>query len=227
MLILSIKPNLNRLERDLGDLERRQIPFASATAVNSLAALVQNAERQAMESTFDGVTPFTKGGVKIKRARKSDPTAIIFLGDVAEQYLAPYISGGRHFLGGKRALLNPKNVNVNQYGNLPKGKLAALKGRSDVFVGTIKIKGGQTIGGVFQRGNFKVGGARRTKGVGKLGRAKIVGQRARLKILIRFTDSQEVRQKLPWYETARDIVSKHATRELDLAMKMALSTAKP
>lgn len=227
MLILSIKPSLNRLERDLDDLERKQIPFASATAVNVLAGLVQNAERQEMASTFDGVTPFTLGGVKVKRARKSDPTAIIYLGDVAEQYLAPYISGGRHFLGGKRGLLTPKNLTVNRYGNIPRGKLAALKGRPDVFVGTIKTKGGQTIGGVFQRGNFKVGGANRRKGVGKLGRQKITGQRARLKVLIRFSDPQEVRQKLPWYQIAKDIIAKHATRELDLAMKMALSTAKP
>src|SRR5579872_2639640 len=101
MLILSIKPSVNRVERDLDGLSRRQIPFASATAVNNLAALVQKAEHQEMRTTFDGVTPFTLGGVKIKRARKSDPTAIIFLGDVAENYLAPYISGGRHWLGGK------------------------------------------------------------------------------------------------------------------------------
>lgn len=227
MFILSIRTNLNQVERDLTRLERVQLPFAAATAVNSLAALVQNAEKQEMRNTFDGVTPFTLGGVKIKRARKSDPTAILYLGDIAEQYLAPYISGGRHFLGGKRGLLNPKGVNVNQYGNLPKGKLASLKAKSNVFVGTIKTKNGQMVGGVFQRGNFKVGGARRTKGVGKLGRARIVGQKARLRILIRFTDPQTVTQKLPWYETAKATLDANANREIDLAVKMALATAKP
>ena len=224
MLILSIRTNLNQVERDLNRMEREQLPFASAQAATALAGLVQNAERQEMRSTFDGVTPFTLGGVKVKRARKSDPTAVVYLGDISEAYLAPYISGGRHFLGSKRGLLNPKGINVNQYGNIPKGKLAALKAKPNVFVGTIKTKNGQTIGGVFQRGNFTKR-VKRTPGVKPIGKA--VTSRHRLRILIRFTDPERVTQRLPWYETARQVLDAHANREIDLAVKAAMATARP
>lgn len=221
VMILSIKSNINVVTRDLDRLERQQIPFAQATAVNSLAALVQNAEKQEMRTTFDGVTPFTLGGVKVSRARKSDPTATVFLGAIAEQYLAPFISGGRHFLGTKRGLLNPKNLTLNRYGNIPVGRLAALKGESDVFVGSIKTKRGATISGVWQR-PAKDPKQKRRKG------APVTPNRSgHLKLLIRFTDPQDVRQRLKWFETAADGLSRNADREMDLAMKMALATAKP
>lgn len=224
VMILSIRSNISKVERDLDDLAGKQLPYAQALAVNALAGLVQTAERQQMKDTFDGVTPFTLGGVKISKGRKSDPTATIYLGDIAEQYLAPYISGGRHFLGRKRGILNPKNVNVNRYGNLAAGKLAALKSRSDVFVGRIKTKDGKTINGVFQRGNFVKKG-RAPKGSPR-GTAR-PEYKSRLKILIRFGDSLEVTQHLDWYGIAQQILDRNVGNELDIAMKAALATARP
>lgn len=223
MFILSIRSNVRQVTADLDRLERKQIPFAQALAVNNLAALVQKAEREEMEDVFDGVTPFTLGGVRVRRARKSDPTATIFLGDIAEAYLAPYIKGGRHFLGGKKGLLNPKAVSLNRFGNIARGRLAALKSKSNVFVGTIKTKNGQSIGGVFQRGNFKVG---KRKPGSVPHKAKIVGQKSRLKILIRFTDPEEVKQRLPWFETADRVINANANREMTMAMRLALASAK-
>lgn len=224
VMILSVRADIRAATRDLDRLERKQIPFATAMAVNNLSAMAVEAEKSAIKKEFPSVTPFTLGGVKYSKARKSDPTAIIYLGDIAEQYLAPYISGGKHFLGGKRGLLNPKAINVNQYGNIAKGRLAALKSRANVFVGTIKTRGGQTIGGVFQRGNFLVGKRRPGRTPDK---RKIKPQRARLKILIRFTDPQQVRQHLDWFETAQQVIAQNAVPQMDLAMKMALATARP
>lgn len=224
MLILSIRSNIREVTRDLDRLERQQIPFAQTLAVNSLAGLVQNAEKQGIQSEFPTATPFTVGGVKVRRARKSDPTATIYLGDIAEQYLAPYISRGRHFLGGKRGILNPKNVTLNRYGNLAKGKLAALKSRADVFVGSIKTKNGQTINGVFQRGDF-VKKPKRRPGIPPP-KGQVKATRHRLKILIRFGDALPVRQELDWFGTAERILQLHATPEMDRAMKQALATAR-
>lgn len=223
-LILSIRSNINEVTRDLDRLERQQIPYAQVLAVNALTAMVQKAEKAEIVKTFDEVTPFTLGGVKISRARKSDPTATIFLADVAEQYLGPYISGGRHFLGSKRGILNPKNVRLNRFGNLAKGKLASLKSNENVFVGSIKTKDGKTINGVFQRGNF----VKRTKSRTVNGqKIKGITQRHRLKILIRFGDALQVRQHLDWNGVARMVLDANATTQMDLAMKQALATARP
>lgn len=223
-LILSIRSNLNLAIRDLDRLERQQIPFASALAVNNLAALIQKAATKEIKETFPTATPFTLNSVRGSRARKSDPTATIFPGQIAEQYLAPYIIGGRHFLGSKRGILNPKNVNVNQYGNIAKGRLAALKARGDVFIGQIKTKDGKTINGVFQRGNFVKkarGRAGQTKGV------KAIRQKHRLKILIRFGDSLQVHQHLDWFGIAGQVLAANAQSEMDKAFQVAISTARP
>ena len=224
VMILSVKADISRATRDLDNLARKQIPFAQAQAVNSLAAFVQQAEQKAIKATFPTATPFTVASVRVKRARKSDPTATVYIGQIIEPVLAPYITGGRHFLGSKRGILNPKAVNVNQFGNIAKGRLAALKGSSDVFIGSIKTKNGQTINGVFQRGNFTVG--KRRPG-GTPDKRKIKPQRSRLKILIRFGDALTVTERLPWFETATGVVQANAYVAMQAAMTQALATARP
>lgn len=224
VMILSIKSNVNQVIRDLDRLERRQIPFAQAQAVNALAGLVQDGEKKAIKDTFPTATPFTVASVRVKRARKSDPTATVYIGQIIEPVLAPYISGGRHFLGSKRGILNPKAAQVNRFGNLAKNKLATLKGRPDVFVGQIKTKAGETIRGVFQRGNFVVG----KRKPGQIpSKRRLPPQRARIKILIRFGDSLTVTERLPWFETATGIVQVNAYAAMDAAMKAALASARP
>lgn len=224
VMILSVKADISRAVRDLDALARKQIPFASAQAVNALAGLVQTAEQKAIKATFPTATPFTVASVRVKRARKSDPTATVYIGQIIEPVLAPYIAGGQHFLGSKRGILNPKAVNVNQYGNIAKGRLAALKSRADVFIGSIKTKRGETINGVFQRGSFVVG---RRKAGGIPNKAKIKPQRARLKILIRFGDALTVTERLPWFETATGVVQANAYAAMQAAMAQALATARP
>lgn len=224
VMILSVKSDISRATRDLDNLARKQIPFAQAQAVNSLAGFVQQAEMKAIKSVFPTATPFTVASVRVKRARKSDPTATVYIGDIIEPVLAPYIVGGQHYLGKKRGILNPKAVNMNQFGNIAKGRLAALKSRSDVFIGSIKTKNGQTINGVFQRGNFQIG--KRRPG-GTPDKRKIKPQRARLKILIRFGDALTVTERLPWFETATGIVQTGAIAAMQAAMSQALATAKP
>lgn len=224
VMILTIRSNVRQVERDLDRLAMEQIPFAQTLAVNSLAAMVAKAEADEILKEFPSATPFTLKSVKVRRGRKSDPSATVFLGQIAEQYLAPYISGGRHFLGSKRGILNPKAIQLNRFGNIAKGRLGQLKNRPDVFVGSIKKKNGETINGVFQRGNFVVG-RRRTGGIPS--KVKIKPQRYRLKILIRFGDALTVTERLPWFETATGILNTNAQTEMDKAMKTALSTAKP
>src|SRR5882724_2786221 len=107
-LKISIRADVKRLQRSLDDVARRQVPFATAQMLTGLAKRVQDEERRNLAKVFDRPTPFTLGGIAVKGARKSDLTAIVYVKPIAAAYLAPFETGGRHFLGAKRGLLVPK-----------------------------------------------------------------------------------------------------------------------
>jgi hypothetical protein len=169
--------------------------------------------------------------VGVQRARKDRLDAVVYLKDVAAKYLGPYIDGGRHHLN-SRALLNPKDIRVDQYGNLPKNALAKLKGRSDIFIGAVKTKGGAEIRGVWQRVAVKA--PKHAAMVSKLGKsarmaiakAMPAAPRTKLKLLIRFGDALPVEQHLDWGDTAAKIVSENFDRAFAIAFARAIATAK-
>ena len=91
----------------------------SGPALNDLGARVVKAEKQNLKNKFPTATPFTMNSIGMQRARKSNMQVVIYMRDIAAGYMQPYELGGVHKLN-SRALLNPKDINVNQYGNLPR-----------------------------------------------------------------------------------------------------------
>jgi hypothetical protein len=218
---IDVRSNLKEITQGLDDFTKKQIPFATATALTTLARMAQQEEKRVIETLFPTATPFTIGSVAVIPARKNVPIATLFMRDIAAAYLEPYVDGGPHHLN-SRALLNPKNVALNQYGNIPKGKLASLKGMPDVFVGTIKTKSGQSISGVWQRPYLRPAGAKRGKGrVPK--RANTTGK---LNLLIRFGDALPVTQHLPWRETAQKVIDANFQPVFRAALARAMATAR-
>lgn len=215
---IDVGDDLKRVTASLGAFADKQIAFASAQALNALGARVQAAEKAEIKKQFPTATPFTVGSVGQIKARKSDPETVIFVRDIAAAYLAPYLNAGRHKLN-SRALLNPKNINLNQYGNIPRNRLAALKGRPDIFIGTVKGKSG-SIDGVWQR----VGAVAERKATKK--RAARAAAPAHLKLLIRFGDALPVKQTLHWGDTAKAIVDANFDKEFGKALAQAMATAR-
>lgn len=224
MLNASFRADLTGLQRAIIDLGTKQAPFACALAATRLAQGVMAQESAAIVETFDRPTPFSQRAFYMQSATKAKPVAYVSAKDIQAQYLAPYVYGGPRALGTKKAMLVPKQVGVNQFGNLPRNKLKSLKGRKDVFIGTVKFrKSGRTVSGVWQR---PVAGQRRDLSRGTKGRTvdKLGGVRTGLKLLIEFEDTTEVTKHLPFYERAQDYVSRNASREFDLALRQALAT---
>ncbi len=193
--------------RRFNDFQRRQIPFAASLMLNSLAALVQADETEALSEVFDNPTPFTRRAYSVQRATKSNLTAYVYAKDIQAQYLTPWETGGRQVLGSKRAILTPKGARVNQYGNLPKGQLATLKSKPNVFIGAVKTKSGETINGVWRRPARRNG-------------------KATLKLLIRFSDPLPVPAKLHFGDRAFAVVRQHGRAEWDKAIATALASAR-
>ncbi|ATW30290.1 hypothetical protein BJP41_08160 [Candidatus Williamhamiltonella defendens] len=127
--------HLKDLERQLMAL-KKQIPFATARALTSTARKIQEAQKDNLQSRLDNPTPFTVHSVASTAARKTKLNAKVLIRPTAAEYLAPEEFGGTRHLGGK-ALLNPKGVRLNKYGNLPKGKLSGLEANPNVFARSV------------------------------------------------------------------------------------------
>lgn len=220
---ISVASNIAAVSRALSDVERKQLPFAIAQTITAVARLAAKAEKDAMPKIFDRPTPFTVNSVAVKGATKSNPEAIVYIKDIAASYLAPYEFGGTHkLIGSGRTWLNPKDRSLlNKYGNLSTTTLNRLKGRPDIFVGTIKTRSGESIGGVWQRpAPTKVV---RTPGM-KTKSLRGQNQSGHLKLLIRFGDAKPVRQHLEFGSRAQAVVQRAFAVEFGKALAKAVAT---
>ncbi|RUS68266.1 hypothetical protein CUZ56_00754 [Saezia sanguinis] len=195
---------LNDLQSKLKSFSK-QVKYAQARALTKVARQMQADEQANIESTFDNPTPFTVNSVKSFGARRDDLRAKVFIQSIAASYLDPYENGGIRKLSGN-ALLNPKGVALNKYGNLARNKTSTLTAKPNVFVGTVKTSRGD-VRGIWQRKAT----ARRRRTVSRK-------QTSQLKLLIRFGDALPVKQELGFYDVAQKTVSQH----LQLAMQEAI-----
>lgn len=211
---------LKDLSEQLRQLQK-QIPFATAQALTSVARQIEAAERKALQRQLENPTPFTVNSVSSQGARKDNLTARVFVRDRAASYLEPYEIGGQHKLNGQ-ALLNPKNVKLNKYGNLPRNKMAQLKSRNDVFIGEV-----EGVNGVWKRKKPK----KIKKGKKRAKRSPNGTRRERKKqpapkLLIRFGDALPVTQKLGYMDRAQTMAKALLPAALSNAISQALKTAK-
>ncbi|QXO41633.1 hypothetical protein JA116_13270 [Morganella morganii] len=212
--------NLTDLSNQLRTL-RKQIPFATAQAMTYVARKIEDAQKVAMQRNLDNPTPFTVKSVKSRGARKSDLKAKVFVMNTAAAYLEPFETGGVHKLNGS-ALLNPKDIKLNKYGNLPRNKLSSLKSKENTFIGDI---GG--VNGVWQRKKAKKG----KKGRKRLQRSSNGTRRDRKKqpmpkLLIRFGDALPVEPVLGYQDRAMKMTQALLPQEINRAIAEAIRTAR-
>ncbi|MCU6275728.1 hypothetical protein KWI08_17730 [Morganella morganii] len=212
--------NLTDLSNQLRTL-RKQIPFATAQAMTTVVRKIEDAQKVAMQRNLDNPTPFTVKSVKSRGARKSDLKAKVFVMNTAAAYLEPFEIGGVHKLNGS-ALLNPKDIKLNKYGNLPRNKLSSLKSKENTFIGDI---GG--VNGVWQRKKAKKG----KKGRKRLQRSPNGTRRDKKKqpipkLLIRFGDALSVEPVLGYQDRAMKMTQALLPQEINRAIAEAIRTAK-
>lgn len=203
---ISVRYDVKELTKKLSALAYKQVGYATALALTAIAKEVQADEIKNIASTFKQPKPFTQNSVGVQGARKDTLTAIIFVRPIAAKYLAPYEEGGSHVLSG-RALLNPKNIKLDKYGQLPRKVLERLKARPDIFIGPVKTKAG-SVNGVWQRIPAK---------------KKLP---AHLKLLIRFGDALAVTKRLNYRSRAQAIVNRRFNAVFGESIGRALATAR-
>jgi hypothetical protein len=137
MIGISVKADVRACTASLNDIARKQLPFAVSAALNDVARQVQTGERANLKAVLRHPRPFTANSVFYKKATKAKWVAIVYIKDITAKYFMPFEFGGVHVLPGK-ALLGPKNVTLDPYGQLRKNTPKRLAKRKDVFVGTVK-----------------------------------------------------------------------------------------
>jgi len=216
---ISVRSIIKEISRKLSGVATKQLKYATALALTELGKEVQADETDNIAHTFKKPKAFTKNAVGMRGARKDDLTAIVFVKPIAARYLLPYEEGGDHVLPG-RALLNPKDIKLNANGQLPRGILARLKARPDIFIGPVQTKTGP-VNGVWQRiPAAKKGAQTRRRAAAGMNTA------AHLKLLIRFGDAIPVTKQLKYRSRAAALVARRFNAVFAKSLGKALSTAK-
>ena len=212
--------NIRELSGHLQKLQK-QIPFATAQALTITARKIQAAEKVALSRKLDNPTPFTVNAVGSAGARRDNLMAKVFVRDIAASYLGPFETGGDHKRN-SQALLNPKNIKLNKYGNLTRNKKSQLKAKPDVFIGEI-----DGVNGVWQRRKATKGkkNAKRRKRSQNGTRQPRQPQRAP-KLLIRFGEALPVHPVLGYMDRAQAMAANLMQTELSRAMAAALASAR-
>lgn len=213
---INIRADIKSITRDLDRLAYQQLPYATALALTGLAKRVQAGETANLTSVFDRPVPFTMKAFGVIAARKDTLTATVFAKDIQAKYLAPSEFGETQYLGAGKKIRTPADIQLNAYGNIPKGKIAQLLARPDVFMATIK-----GVNGIWQRPTKTAPqGAVRGK---RRGGPKPVD---RLTLLLAFTAPKAVKTKLEYHQHAQMIVDQYWQTEFAWAMAQAKATAK-
>ena len=138
---MSIDSDIKAIAKKLNDIEKKQLPFATAKALTATVKGAQEAAKKGMVRKLDRPTPFTLRGVAVERATKQSQRARVFIKDIQAEYLDLQITGGTR-LPRRRAILVPANVRLNKYGNMPRNKISKLLDKPNVF---------SAEGGIYQR----------------------------------------------------------------------------
>lgn len=130
---MKLRHNIADVRRSFAKLTKSQVPFATALALNDTAMEAKAAAEEGMQRDLDRPTPFTQRGLYLRRASKGRLKATLGYKDIQAGYMRFQVQGGER-RPARRAILIPKGVGLNRYGNMPRRAVAGLLRRKDVFV---------------------------------------------------------------------------------------------
>lgn len=197
---IKVKDNSKQLAKKLTDVQKKQIPYATAQAINNtLFGLRKEMAKQTVKK-LDRPVPFTQRGFLVTKAKKTNLVGVLNIRPEVANYLQWVIDGGVRKPSSKKVPVPiTKNKRLNKYGNIA-GKRSGLVKGSKEFIATI---GGAT-------------------GVWKENRK---GQPPTL--LIKFHDSVKYSKKpFDFYKIGRGYINGTYDRQLRKALTKALRTAK-
>lgn len=234
--MLTLKLDDSGMQRAVGDIVARQMPFAGMMALNHTAVALLDDVQRRMPEVFDRPTPWTRNAFMVTYATKASLQAQVGLKPDADrkQYLRIEEAGGARRQTGLERLLSVKlpyegylrsvlpgdNAQLDSYGNWSAGQrnkvLSALQAQSDPFNNTPSAalrQKGRTRYFVPQRGLTP--GIYSRDARGRLGVIAIFSSRAPV-----------YQQRLGFFANAQRIFEAELPDRLRTAFAQALATAR-
>lgn len=145
MIELDVKFDTREITKYLSDIEKKQIPFATARALTSTASDVKDELIKEMDRVFDRPTRYTKSAFYIRSATKKKLIASVGIKDFAGKgipaikFLMPQIVGGtrapkrfeiwlrrRGILPEGMFAVPARGAKLDRYGNLSRGQITKM-----------------------------------------------------------------------------------------------------
>lgn len=101
MIQISVQHNIDEVTRWLTDVQRKQVPFATAKALTDTAKQVQAELKREMLAEFDNPSPYTKNSTYSTSANKATLTAEVGIKNKGLR-VPPATLLKEHFTGGQR-----------------------------------------------------------------------------------------------------------------------------
>tara|TARA_R100001460_G_scaffold106636_1_gene154360 strand:- start:10 stop:606 length:597 start_codon:yes stop_codon:yes gene_type:complete len=196
---IKIKDNIKQFTKGLNKVQKKQIPFATAQAINgTLFGLKKEMAKQTVKK-LDRPVGFTQRGFLIDKAKKTKQIGVLRIRPEVADYLKFQIDGGVRSGAKKIPVPITKNKRLNKFGNIAGKRTGLVKGKKE-FIATI---GGAT-------------------GVWKQGRK---GQQPTL--LIKFHDSVKYDKKpFDFYKIGKGYINNTYDRQFKKSLTKALRSAK-
>lgn len=248
MFDVQFTTDMARLQAELDDVGREELPFALALAATRTAHKVKHGLVNVMRQRFDRPTRFTLNSLYVRNARKADnpPQARVFFRDFAPKgtpagtYLQPQVhSGQRNKKRFERALIHVgamrsdewampgAGAKQDQYGNMSRGQIVQV------------LSGLRAMRETGYQANATSSARSRRKGnarkyfAGEVDGERGVWQRVNSAfgegvrpIMIFTTDEPRYRTRLPMFQIAENIVAANYDRIFQQALADAIASSK-
>lgn len=197
---ISVKVETKQAIRELDRIQRRQVPFATATAINDTAFDTRKWLTRSMRRFMSNPRPRTLRGLRVVKATKQRLWASVEAVQWADEYFRYLVFGGVEAPKRRTHAVPVAKNRINQYGNL-RGKRQGIKKGKDFYDETDAGKPG-----VF-----------REQGRGK-------ARKRRLQVIL--TGPLAYRKQWPYVELANRYVRRVYKRHFEKALNRALRTAR-
>tara|TARA_R100001163_G_scaffold37394_1_gene28610 strand:- start:45 stop:632 length:588 start_codon:yes stop_codon:yes gene_type:complete len=193
---VSVKSNIKEITKWTTNAQKKQIPFATANAINQTLFQTRKVMMKQTEQKLNNPTPFTVKSFLVDKAKKTKLSGMLFIREAAEKYLKFQILGGTRS-SGKKFSIPTSNAKLNRYGNIV-GKRTGLIKKQSQFLQTIN-----GVTGVWERQSDN-----------------------KLKLIIALKNSANYKPKLPFYTIAQKYAASKFNKNFINAFNKAFKTAK-
>ncbi len=230
----TVTSNTNEIIRELTDIERNQIPYATSLALNNTAEIAMLYMTKKIDKDFNVTAKWNKvggrAGIKKKRATKNKHNVEIYIPS-ANHWIQDHEDGetreGNIFIPTKGFKYLYPSIRTNRAIKKKAKTLLSNKSRNRIFEAKLNGGKGNSTKAIFQRVKGKDAGTRRlrSKKTGRLLKTKKVFGRTVIPI---FIIKQSVKQNaiLDFNETIFNVFNNKFEIEFGKAFDYAINTSK-